>query len=702
MVRHPSHAQLVAFNQGNLEEAALREVSLHLGDCPSCCDFLDAITQEDQVHAWFRRAAKPAATAGARKWDTATTDGQPPTASACDDDQAASPNQILPGSGRELVLGQYTLLEKLGEGGMGQVFKAHHRYMDRIVALKLMRKERLESPDAVRRFQQEVRALAALSHPNIVLAHDAHEIDDTHLMVMEYVEGAIDLAKLVRKNGPLPVPQACDYIRQAALGLQHAHEKGMVHRDIKPGNLLLAGGVVKILDMGLARLDRAGASDGTGSNMTRVGSIMGTPDFLAPEQALNTHTVDICADLYSLGCTFYFLLTGQVPFAGGSLTEKLLRHQTSKPRPIEQLRPDVPAEIVKVMRKLLAKKPKDRYQTPAELASDLAPMSSGSGATAAALEPARQKPKKRLSLLVGAVGSMLLVGLVAISLSAFRGSFEKKQPEDGMAAQKKDSPKTESGSVQDAARKDGGGVPPNDFTNHLGMKFAWIPPGKFMMGSPREEKARQAWGTDETRHKVTLTRGFYMGKYTVTQEEWQTVMGNNPSRFRGEKNLPVEKVSWEDCQRFIKKLREMDGKPYRLPTEAEWEYACRAGTTSPFYFGAAISTEQANFCNRAGIYNNGATGVDRRKTTPVGSFPANAFGLHDVHGNVFQWCQDWQADYPPEDVVDPQGPNEGHHRVLRGGSWCDDSSTCRSAFRQVCGPADAEPNTGFRVTFFLP
>ena len=175
------------------------------------------------------------------------------------------------------------------------------------------------------------------------------------------------------------------------------------------------------------------------------------------------------------------------------------------------------------------------------------------------------------------------------------------------------------------------------------------------MGSPKEEKERK---DDEIQHKVTLTKGFYMGVYTVTQEQWQEVMGNNPSHFKGEKNLPVEHVSWDDCQEFIKKLREKDKKPYRLPTEAEWEYACRAGTTTPFHFGETISTDQANY-NGNFTYGNGKKGVYREKTTPVGSFPANAWGLHDMHGNVWQWCQDWYGDYPQKDVVDPQGPEKG-------------------------------------------
>jgi sulfatase modifying factor 1 len=246
--------------------------------------------------------------------------------------------------------------------------------------------------------------------------------------------------------------------------------------------------------------------------------------------------------------------------------------------------------------------------------------------------------------------------------------------------------------VNDAKPKD----PPKTFTNSIGMKFVWIPPGNFLMGSPKEEKERRE---DESQHKVTLTKGFYMGVYAVTQEQYETVMGNNPSAFKGENNLPVEQLSWEDCQVFIKKLRDKDKKAYRLPTEAEWEFACRAGTKTPFYFGETISTDQANYNGEA--YFNGKKGVNREKTTPVGIFPANAWGLHDMHGNLWQWCQEWYGDYPQIDLVDPQGPEKGEKRVLRGGSWFDKPRYARSAFRFMEVPGRGGPNIGFRVCFFI-
>jgi serine/threonine-protein kinase len=310
-------------------------------------------------------------------------------------------NHLLKGTGRDLLFGSYILLERLGEGGMGQVFKAKDRKLGRIVALKVVRKERLGNPAAGKRFFREIRAVAQLQHPNIVRALDADEVNGTYFFAMEYVNG-IDLHKLVKGRGPIDVRRACDYIRQAALGLQHAFERGLVHRDIKPHNLLLSlaqspapatkegaspktiklgtgdYGVIKILDLGLARIDVDGDEAGTSSSMTQEGVIMGTPDYIAPEQGTDAHNVDTRADLYSLGCTLYFLIAGQVPFPGGTLMEKLLKHQQQAPTPLRSLRSDVPPQVEAVVTRLLAKPPEQRYQTPAELALAIAAATSGS------------------------------------------------------------------------------------------------------------------------------------------------------------------------------------------------------------------------------------------------------------------------------------------------------------------------------------
>jgi serine/threonine protein kinase/tetratricopeptide (TPR) repeat protein len=285
-------------------------------------------------------------------------------------------NQIIRGAGKELALGPYRLLDRIGEGGCGQVYKAYHQRMDRIVAIKVMRKEKLNHPDAVRRFLQEIRAAGQLVHPNIVMAFDAGQENGTHFFAMEYVDG-IDLTRMVKESGPQPVVHACEYIRQAALGLQHAHERGMVHRDIKPSNLLLTKvngspplGLIKILDMGLARLQNP---DEQTQQLTRLGVVVGTPDFLAPEQAKNSSTVDTRADLYSLGCTFYYLLAAQKPFTGATSTEVMIKHLTDEPTPLSSLRNDVPPGVQAMVKKLMAKKPEDRFQIPAELSAALGP-----------------------------------------------------------------------------------------------------------------------------------------------------------------------------------------------------------------------------------------------------------------------------------------------------------------------------------------
>ena len=311
-------------------------------------------------------------------------------------------NQLFRGRGRDLVLGPYVLLERLGEGGVGQVFKAHHQKLDRVVAVKVIRKDLLADAEVIGRFYREMEMVGQLSHPNIVQAYDAGPVGTTHVLVMEYVEGT-DLARQVGRHGPLPVAEACDYIRQAACGLAHAHERGLIHRDIKPSNLLLAQssgmpsvGVIKILDMGLARLQWTVNGEATNLTTPVGAAVIGTPDYLAPEQALDFHAADIRSDIYSLGCTFYYLLTGQPPFPGGTLTEKLLRHQQADPPPVDQQRPEVPPALAAVLMQMLAKRPQARYQTPAEVAQTLANGSLGLPeaipASGASNEPAAPSP----------------------------------------------------------------------------------------------------------------------------------------------------------------------------------------------------------------------------------------------------------------------------------------------------------------------
>ncbi len=295
-------------------------------------------------------------------------------------------NRLEAGDAKGLVLGQYRLIEELGRGGMGCVYKAVHTVMERTVAIKLLSPGVVEDPQARAWFKREVRACTKLIHPNIVMAYDANEADGRLFLVMEYVDGP-NLDALVRQRGPLAAGVACELLRQTALALQYAHERGIVHRDIKPGNLLVPRGgmmpipnpqsetdsgpqpLVKITDFGLARLQRSAGS----STLTRHESgFLGTPDYVAPEQARDFGSADIRSDLYSLGCSFYFALSGRVPFGGETVLEKISRHLTDEAEPLNDLRSEISPALAGVIRRLMAKEPGKRFQTSTELLSELA------------------------------------------------------------------------------------------------------------------------------------------------------------------------------------------------------------------------------------------------------------------------------------------------------------------------------------------
>jgi serine/threonine protein kinase len=283
--------------------------------------------------------------------------------------------KLLAGRWRGFVIAQkYRLLERLGAGGMGAVYLCEHVHMDRRVALKVLPVAQAEDPACLARFYREARAVARLDHPNIVRAHDIDCEDKLHFLVLEYVDGC-NLHAFIRRNGVLSPSRAAHFIRQAALGLQHAHEAGLVHRDIKPGNFLLdRQGCVKILDMGLARFFHE--DSGAYVKEYETGYVIGTADYLAPEQVVDSQ-VDIRADIYSLGGSLYFFLAGKSPFQDGTPAQKLIWHQVRQPKPIRTLRPDVPEELARILNKMLAKEPARRYQTPAEVAEALTELAAG-------------------------------------------------------------------------------------------------------------------------------------------------------------------------------------------------------------------------------------------------------------------------------------------------------------------------------------
>ena len=278
--------------------------------------------------------------------------------------------QILLGKHRGFTLGKYRILERIGAGGHSTVYLGEHLLVKRRVAIKVLPTARSENPAALARFYREARAAGALDHPNLVKAHDVDCDNGLHFLVMDYVDGC-SLQQIVARFGPLSIERSAHYIRQAAQALQAAHAAGLVHRDIKPANILLdRGGVIRVLDLGLARFFCDNEDPLTLKYDNN--NVLGTADYVSPEQALNSHDVDIRADIYSLGATFYFLLAGRPLFPEGQITHKLIWHQTRQPTPLSQLRPDTPAELAAVVERTIDKDPNRRYQTPAEVVEALA------------------------------------------------------------------------------------------------------------------------------------------------------------------------------------------------------------------------------------------------------------------------------------------------------------------------------------------
>ncbi|MGI8982403.1 MAG: SUMF1/EgtB/PvdO family nonheme iron enzyme [Pirellulaceae bacterium] len=477
----PTRAELDSFQAGDLDEAALTAVASHVESCPNCQRSLETIIGDsaDTVLAALLEESRPSPFAAEPACRVAIERVSALAGSATSDAEGAPTTIVLAGASTIAkdealpleTIREYKLLTKLGEGGMGAVYKALHMRLDKVVALKVLPEGRMRDGGSVARFQREMKAVGRLDHPNIVRAMDAGDEDGTHFLVMEYVEGA-DLSQLARNIGPLPVADACELVRQAALGLQEAHEHGMVHRDIKPSNLILAQSprkksppTLKILDLGLALLSEALSPDHQG--LTSTGQMMGTIDYMAPEQGSDTHGVDIRADIYSLGATLYRLLTGAAPFAGEKFdtpVKKILALATKEPPAIQSCRSDIPPRLAAIIHKMLAKDPADRFATPEELAETLAPfcqsanlsallergapdgqpatkseaptheqISSPSADTAPRIDPARRpsqgKPKRgvfpRWPLVAAAVGggALLLVLGVVFYLETLKGTI---------------------------------------------------------------------------------------------------------------------------------------------------------------------------------------------------------------------------------------------------------------------------------------
>ncbi len=700
----PNERQLRDYLAGRLDRPTHVAVDEHLDACTLCQSTTDAL--EAAVDASFP-GLKPAP-GETRPLDPALL----PLV-----DRVKALGAGLPAAGGDpgpavgTVLGNYVLLEPLGGGGMGRVFKARHQLMKRLVAVKVLSPELFRSEGARARFRREVEAAARLTHPNVVAAYDAGEADGRDFLVMEYVEGS-NLSDRVKRDGPLPVDGALAYIAQAARGLAYAHAAGVVHRDVKPANLLVdVAGAVKVLDMGLARLplsDEGPADPG----LTSTGVVMGTAAFMAPEQAADTRRADERSDVYSLGCCLCYLLTGRPPYDGPTPMEVLFAHREQPIPKIRDGRPECPAAVDALFRAMVAKQPEDR---PASMTAVLTRLD--------ALTPAPVRPGRRRKWPWIAAACVLATAAVLAAWPWLHpGSVApvvvRVEPTPGSADTPSMTPTPEAPAVVPADAPPAPPMPPAR-PRVPSVDAVRIAAGDFWMGSPDTDRA--AFNDEKPRHKVTISHPFFLAKTKVTQALFKEVTGKNPSAFSADGSFrdkvqgvdtsqhPVESVRWIDAVAFCNKLSERDGLPpyyeiqgetvtvlggdgWRLPTEAEWEYASRAGKETRWAFGddAADLSDYAWFADNSG----GAT-------HPVGLKKPNGWGLYDTYGDAPEWCWDRYAPdyYKQSPNSDPDGAHVGEARVYRGGGWNALAGQTRSASRQELYAAYGVVLThvGFRV-----
>jgi formylglycine-generating enzyme required for sulfatase activity/tRNA A-37 threonylcarbamoyl transferase component Bud32 len=580
-----------------------------------------------------------------------------------------------PGTNEVRTLGQYLLLETIAVGGMGRVYKAFHQKLKKSVVVKVLAAN-TQSEAGRQRFLIEMEAVGRLSSPHVVIAHDAGDADGRLYLVMEHLEGC-DLAQHVRRHGVMSIPDAVRCVMQAARGLADAHAAGIVHRDVKPANLMLEpNGNIKVLDLGLAALK---SCDGDASDR-----LAGTVAYMAPELLKYGAAADERSDVYSLGCTLHFLLTGQMPFAGTTPAAVMESHQNGLSSSLRDARAECPRALDALFRRMVSIAPDARPQSMREVITSLD----------AILQPSTRGRSK----------AWIGVALACAAAAAFvRIGMSPTSPDDRL-----DLAKHATFTPLAASAKPRPSIP-----------MASIAPGEFWIGAPDHDP--QAAASEKPRRRVKLNVPFLLGKTEVTQAQFQEVMGSNPSAFSATgrfgdrvkgidtRDFPVDSVSWLDAIRFCNGLSErsslpayyritndtvtiLGGNGYRLPTEAEWEYACRAGSESLWSFGDSPSL-LGEFAWYA------ANSSDRPHA--VATKKANAWGLFDMYGNVPEWCWDrYDADYyRVMPASDPPGSGTGRERVFRGDGWNSalPRTTTRPALGAAYGGVGSLHIIGFRV-----
>jgi formylglycine-generating enzyme required for sulfatase activity len=629
---------------------------------------------------------------------------------------------------------EYTLIVKLGEGGFGQVWRARDDSGFE-VALKFLRIDG-------RAGAAESRALDIMKnvrHAHLLPMFREWRVSNWLVLAFELAEKTLHQrlgeAKTAGQVG-IPRTELLEYLRDAARALDYLHSLNIQHRDIKPQNILLVGGTVKVADYGLAKLLEHSQASNSGSM---------TASYAAPE--FLEHRTSEHSDQYSLAISYCELRGGKLPFRG-NLQQVLVGHLQGEPD--LSMLPE--AERPPIAR-ALSKKPEDRWPSCREFVRALiravsrAPRSNPTQKQPKleplpterprpAPTPKRPKPElprtlsttvlsrqRRVWPIVLAV--TVLAVLVPVSLllwpaspSSATGRAQSLQPQPSspiLAVKQAPPPLDCTGAdgisasdvrqAQEAWAKYLGRkvVETVEITNGVTMAFVLVPPGKFLMGSFDGEADRDR---DEKLHVVVLTKPFDLARYEVTQAEYEALTGNNPSNFKGS-DLPVEQVTWELAQDYGVKLTEKraDKHEYRLPTEAEWEYGCRGGRSSSLPFGIgngkSLSFREANF-NGNDADGGAEKGNYLQETRKVGFYRPNAFGLYDMHGNVSEWCADYYGPYLDEEVLNPAGSAMSTARVIRGGSWLSRSDICRSAYRRKNEPGYRFINVGFRLARSIP
>lgn len=566
---------------------------------------------------------------------------------------------------------RFKIIRPLGEGGEAQVLLACEPITDGYVAIKIIKPEYAAMKGAVGRFLTSGRHMYQMSHPSILKVLEVSDNPQRPYFVMPFVaEGS--LSDRIKPGVMLPETMIVRVTRQIADALHYAHSKGIVHRDLKPDNILVdAENHAFLTDFGLIR---------TVFNDPEVHAqhreIAGTAPYMSPLIARG-HAEDTRCDIYSLGAVLYQMLTGVPPYQGTDADDIIRQVLAGPPRPIRELNPNAPAKLVKIVEGAMARNLRDRYAQMSDIVRDLDRVATGQ-------QPLGPHGRVRdVREIVVTVARLAVVGILAGIIWMVLRPKDPTDPPNPPPVP----PLTPA--VTNAEKE-----MTIDLGNGVTMVFVWISPGAFMMGSGGNEIGRQ---DDETRHEVRLSQGFWIGTHEVTQAQWDRVIGSNPSNFKNAgTNAPVELVTWSDCQDFLARLNAWGDHPkskigkfvFRLPTEAEWEYACRAGTKTRFASGYATSDLEL-----AGWYHENAAG----STHPVGQKKPNAWGLYDMHGNVWEWCQDWYGSYANGAINDPEGPASGLARVVRGGAWYNEEYCSRSAFRYSYPPGDRYDFVGLRV-----